>query len=327
MKPAVEGSFHRQIICTTVTGTEVQQVLARDATTKQPQTNMLVFVQITKAMKQRSPAVADLNVAEVALPRKADPGPAVFARQTRKVPTKQTVEASAGPAGTADLKQTAGAASGTAADTRPQPSNCGGTGVSDAAQTSNPDLAGTRQQPGAEEEVGRSAGRPARQRVKSQPYWMTGAAACSPARNSPTGSSPAAKLSSAAHETDPSPSSTAPASGTKGAAQQHQEQLNPDGATAAALVPGKAGGAKVKKPAAAKRQAKASPNKEGALQPAVKKSKAAQQAEAVSSASSVPAAVSQTVQDQPSDAEQVCTSYPLSAQMIEWCYGIRLLVG
>lgn len=265
-------------------------------------------------MKQRSPAVADLNVGELARPGKANPGPAVFARQARKMPNKQTVEASAGPAGNVDLKQTAGAASGIAADPRPQPSNCGGTGISDAAQTSSQDLAGTRQQPDAEEEVGRSAGRPARQRVKSQPYWMTGAAASSPARNSPTGSSPAAKLSSAAHETAPSPSSTAPASGKKGAAQQHQQQLDPDGATAAALGLDKAGGAKVKKPAAAKRQAKASPNKEGALQPAVKKSKAAQQAEAVSSASSVPAAVSQTAADQHSDAEQVCTSYPLSLQ-------------
>lgn len=246
-------------------------------------------------MKGVGSLVADLDVEDtVAVPAKGHAVPAVFARQAKKALLKQTEAAVADPSDKADLDRTAVAALEIATSSREQQSDEHDAEVPAVPQPDSQDLAGTRQQPGAEEELGRSAGRPTRQRSKAQPYWMTGAAGSSPASdtsspNGLTGKSPSGKP--AARRAALSPAS---ASGTRaaGAGSKHASAADNAAADSVAAADvatpgsGKAAGAKGKKPGPAKRQAKASPHKEGALQPAVKKSKggaAKQQAEAVQS--------------------------------------------
>ena len=222
--------------------------------------------------------VTDFDVKDtVAPPAKADAVPAVFARQAKKALPKQTEAGVADLSDTADLNRSAVAAAEIATSSRQQQSDEHDAEVPAVPQA---DSAGTRQESGTEEELGRSAGRPTRQRSKSQPYWIAGA----------TGSSPTSGTTSSPNSlTDKSPSGKpALASGARAAfAGSKPSPAADDDAAAADLAvsrSGKAAGVKGKRPGPAKRQAKASPHKEGAQQPAVKKTKGAaakQPAEAV----------------------------------------------
>lgn len=285
---------------------------------------MLACMQAAMAAKKAGPSAAEFDVGKTAQTQaaQADAVPSADAHQAQQVSFRPTTAGAAGaidPPSRAVLGKAVVTTQGSGKDTvstSQQAMIHQGNVAAVTAQGAGGNLPSTSQQSGAEEAAGRPGSRPTRQRSRAQPYWMTGAAGNSPAGNSPSGQSPAAKRSPAVRKASTSPSDSAAASATETVA------VNKAAAPAAAVSnrnvsaatpPSgqKAGAAKGKRAVAAKRQAKASPNKDGAQQPPVKRSKAAQQAEAAQSVSGLPAEAefaAQPAQDQSTSAQQVMST-------------------